>query len=202
MRLARLPPAGSRICGPPYARPGILATIVRRNRGRWSLALPGQIHCLFKARLRGLARNGAFGMTFAAFWALLPMLFGLGIGAPDAIGQVRRVVVEEHLILRVPLQPAPRRIKLTEGRAFKCIHSDAIRGAFLAGSDHVDFLLPGRHLIRAKLEDSCPALDFYGEFYLSSDDGRICAKRDSIRSRMGQGCRIEQFRQLVRTAPQ
>ena len=34
-------------------------------------------------------------MTFAAFWALLPMLFGLGIGAPDAIGQVRRVVVED-----------------------------------------------------------------------------------------------------------
>jgi len=136
-------------------------------------------------------------MTFAAFWALLPMLFGLGIGAPDAVGQVRRMVVEEQLIIRVPVRPAPRRIEWAEGRSFKCIHSDAIRGAFLSGRDHVDFVLLGRHLMRAKLEETCPALDFYGEFYLNSDDDRICAKRDSIRSRMGAACRIEQFRQLV-----
>ena len=141
-------------------------------------------------------------MTIAAFWALLPMLFGLGIGAPDAVGQVRRMVVEEQLIISVPVRPAPRRIKLTEGRAFKCIRSDAIRGAFLSGSDHVDFVLPGRRLMRAKLEDSCPALDFYGEFYLNSEDNRICAMRDSIRSRMGAACQIEQFRLLVPKHPQ
>ena len=136
-------------------------------------------------------------MTFAAFWALLPVLFGVGIGAPDAVGQVRRMVVEEQVIISVPVRAAPRRTKLAEGRAFKCIHSDAIRGAFLSGGDHVDFVLPGPRLMRAKLENSCPALDFYGEFYLNSDDDRICARRDSIRSRMGASCRIEQFRLLV-----
>ena len=41
-----------------------------------------------------------------------------------------------------------------------------------------------------------PALDFYGGFYLQPDDDRICAKRETIRSRVGGSCRIERFRLL------
>jgi hypothetical protein len=40
-------------------------------------------------------------------------------------------------------------------------------------------------------------LDFYGQLYLLPNDGRICARRDSIRSRVGGSCRIEKFRTLV-----
>ena len=47
------------------------------------------------------------------------------------------------------------------------------------------------------MDSDCPALDFYGGFYLQPDDERICAKRETIRSRVGGSCRIERFRLLV-----
>ena len=53
-----------------------------------------------------------------------------------------------------------------------------------------------RSRVRAKIDDDCPAIDFYGGFYLQPEDDRVCAKRDEIRSRMGGSCRIERFRSL------
>jgi hypothetical protein len=72
-----------------------------------------------------------------------------------------------------------------------------IRGALLSGTDHVDFLLPDRQRIRATFDDDCPALDFYGDFYLRTEDHQLCAKRDSVHSRIGGSCRIERFRKLA-----
>ena len=48
-----------------------------------------------------------------------------------------------------------------------------IRGALLSGVDHVDFLLRKRQRVRASFDGSCPALDFYGGFYLKTDDERV-----------------------------
>ena len=141
-------------------------------------------------------------MTIAAFLALLPMLLGLGIAAPDEAPRVRSLVVEGQIILRVPVRPPPRRIQLVERDGPRCIASGAIRGAFLSGPDHVDFLMAGRRLVRAELSDDCPALDFYEGFYLNSEDKRICADRDAIRSRVGATCRIERFHRLIPTARQ
>lgn len=123
------------------------------------------------------------------------MLFGLASSSEGA--QVRSLVVEDQIVLRVPVRPAPAEIEWVERKGPKCIASGAIRGAFLSGGDHVDFLLAGRKLLRAQLDDECPALDFYEGFYLNSDDEQICAKRDAIRSRVGASCRIERFRELV-----
>jgi hypothetical protein len=51
--------------------------------------------------------------------------------------------------------------------------------------------------MRAKLERSCPALDYYFGFYIMpAADGQICADRDSIRSRVGGECGIDRFRTL------
>ncbi len=50
--------------------------------------------------------------------------------------------------------------------------------------------------VRAHIDEDCPALDFYGDFYLQPEDDRLCAGRDAIHSRMGGSCRIEQFRRL------
>ena len=47
------------------------------------------------------------------------------------------------------------------------------------------------------MDSDCPALDFYGRFYLQPDDENICARRETIRSRVGGSCRIEKFRKLV-----
>ena len=120
------------------------------------------------------------------------MLFGLAAGGGV---QVRSIVVEDHLVIRVPVQPPPR-VDWREKKGPKCIPVASIRGAAPAG-DHVDFLLHDRRLVRAELDEDCPALDFYEGFYLSSDDDRVCARRDEIRSRMGASCRIDRFRLLV-----
>jgi hypothetical protein len=121
--------------------------------------------------------------------------------APDAPREgVRIMTVEERLILRVPVAPRPRlRIHWEEEKGPKCIPAGAIAGAFLSAPDSIDFILRGRQFVRAELDSDCQGLDFYGGLYLQPDDKRICARRDSIRSRVGGSCRIVRFRTLVPT---
>lgn len=143
-------------------------------------------------------------MTMAAFLALLPILLGVAVSQGEPAGDepqpsVRRHLVEEQWILRIPVRPqrALPRLDWDEGKKFKCVPAGAIRGALLSGPDQVDFLLPQRQRVRASFDAGCPALDFYGDFYLKTDDERVCARRDSIHSRMGGSCRIERFQRLV-----
>jgi hypothetical protein len=137
-------------------------------------------------------------VPIAAILTLLPMLLGLaGFDQPGAQLRVRSVVVEDQLIIRVPVRPPPAPIDWVEHKGPKCIPSNAIRGAFLSGNDHVDFLMDDRRVLRAELDEDCPALDFYEGFYLSPEDDRICAERDVIRSRIGSTCGIQRFRKLV-----
>ena len=65
----------------------------------------------------------------------------------------------------------------------------------------IDFLLRDRTRIRAKMDNDCPTLDFYGSFYIEPRDERICARREEIRSRMGEACRIDRFRRMVPRIP-
>src|SRR5215207_5764145 len=138
-------------------------------------------------------------MTFSAFLALLPALLGLSAsGAQRDGGQtVRTLVVQDEIIMRIPVRPrfAPL-VEWVESKGPKCIPAEAIRGATLSGRDQVDFLLLGRERMRAQLGDECPALDFYNGFYLSPEDERVCAGRDTIRSRTGGSCRIQRFQRL------
>lgn len=61
----------------------------------------------------------------------------------------------------------------------------------------VDLILRDNSRVRARLDRRCPALDYYRGFYIDTTaDGRICADRDTIRSRAGGECRIDQFRRL------
>jgi hypothetical protein len=138
-------------------------------------------------------------MTFASFLALLPALLGLASAqAPDQQAQVRRVVVRDEIIIRVPVRI--RRIapdlQWIERKGPKCIHTDDLRGALLSGPDSVDFILHGKKRMRASFDTRCPALDFYGGFYLNTEDDRVCAGRDVVRSRVGSGCVIETFHRL------
>lgn len=136
-------------------------------------------------------------MTISLFIALLPALLGLAVAEPGTQAtHVRTMVVEDQLIMRVPVQPrAP--IEWVERDGPRCISSNAILGASLSTSGKVDFLLPRRKRVRAVLNEDCPALDFYSGFYLAPEDARICAGRDIIRSRIGGSCRIDSFRRLV-----
>ena len=139
-------------------------------------------------------------MTVSSFLVLLPLLLALTSAQRDEPQpSVQRMVVERQWIVRVPVRPRPalQRFTWTEGPGYKCVRTNAIRGALLSGRDSVDFLLR-RQRVRATLDGTCTALDFYDGFYLKTDDDRVCAQRDFVHSRMGGSCRIERFQQLVR----
>ena len=76
--------------------------------------------------------------------------------------------------------------------------SPALAGALVSSPDSIDLLLRGGVRVRAKLQKSCPSIDFYSGFYVkATKDGRICEDRDMIHARTGGECQIENFRTLV-----
>ena len=139
-------------------------------------------------------------MTPGTFLNFVPLLLGLFAIQPATVEQgVTRLVVQQGVILRVPVVPRAviPQIEWVEHKGPKCIPTAGIRRALLSGSDEVDFVLANRVRIRAELDEDCPALDFYGNFYLQpEDDQRLCARRDAIHSRMGGSCTIERFKFL------
>lgn len=138
--------------------------------------------------------------------ASLPLLTWLAsLAGLQGIGPVAvsRLVVQEEIVLRVPvIRPrAIRRVQWVEKKGPKCIGGNEILAAALAEDRSIDFLLRDRTRMRAKMDDDCPTLDFYGSFYIEPRDERICAKREEIKSRIGGACRIERFRRLVPQIP-
>lgn len=137
-------------------------------------------------------------MTLFTLFGLFPALFGLAAETPAEQEVVRRVVIRDEVILHIPIRP--RRsvpIEWKEQKGPKCLDSGMIAGAMLSGPSTIDFVTRDRKRFRAQLDSECPALDFYGGFYMQLDEDRICAKRETIRNRVGASCRIERFRQLV-----
>jgi hypothetical protein len=133
------------------------------------------------------------------FWTVLPLLLGLVGAQPGALGQsVTRLIIQDEVILRVPVQPRPLfpDIEWVEHKGPKCIPAAAIQRALLSGAGQVDFILGNHARIRAQFDEDCPALDFYGGFYLQPADERLCARRDAVHSRIGGSCTIERFKQL------
>jgi hypothetical protein len=117
---------------------------------------------------------------------------------------VTRLVVQQEVILRVPvLRPEPPRrpIRWEEKKGPKCIAAGQIVAAALGDERSVDFLLRDRTRVRAKMDGACPTLEYYGVFYIEPRDERICAKREEIRGRMGETCRISRFRRMVPQLP-
>ena len=130
----------------------------------------------------------------------MPLLLGIFGAQPGEVGQVvTRLIVQDEVVLRVPVQPRPLvpDFEWIEKKGPKCIPAAAIRRALLQGSEQVDFVLSNHERIRAQFDENCPALDFYRGFYLQVQDGQICVHRDAILSRMGGSCTIDRFKQLV-----
>ena len=118
-----------------------------------------------------------------------------------------QVIIREHILIRVPVRPGPTPeaatapVEWKESRGPKCVPMRSIAGAGLVGPNSVDLILRDRSRVRAKLEKSCPALDYYYGFYMRvPEDGQICADRDAVRSRMGGQCEIDKFRTLTAEA--
>ena len=137
-------------------------------------------------------------MIFTGLVGLLSALLAGSEAPPTPREGVRMMTVEERLTIRIPVAPRPRlKIRWEEEKGPKCLPARAIAGAFLSGPDTIDILLRNRQMMRARLDNDCEGLDFYGQLYVQPEDGRLCARRDSIRSRVGGSCRIEKFRTLV-----
>ena len=149
---------------------------------------------------RPACSNGFPQMTLLAILGLFQALFGMAAQDSSQPQVVRRVVVQDQLIISIPVRPRPKmsqRFDWKEEKGPKCVRAERIAGAMLSGPSSIDFVLRDRSRVRALMDDECPALDFYRGFYLQPDDERICAKRETIRSRIGGTCRIERFRTLV-----
>ena len=137
-------------------------------------------------------------MILLSFLGLFPALFGLAADAQAEQQAVRRMVVRDEIILRIPIRPRPSpAIEWKERKGPRCVDTTRLAGAMYSGPSTIDFVLRNGQRFRAQLDSECPAIDFYGGFYLQPDDDRVCAKRDFIRSRVGGSCRIERFRTLV-----
>jgi hypothetical protein len=133
-------------------------------------------------------------------WNFVPLLLGLFAAQLGAVGQtVTRLIIQDEVILRVPVQPHPLipQIEWVEKKGPKCIPAGEIQRAMLSGSGQVDFIMANRSRIRAQLDEDCPALDFYADFYLQPPDEHLCAGRDAVHSRIGGSCAIERFSRLL-----
>lgn len=138
----------------------------------------------------------------------LLLLFALPGAAPDqprwdeaaralqqrATVHVPRVSVSSTtIILR-----ETRRVRVVEKKTDDCVKVETLAGFTVNRSDSVDLMLRDGKMVRAKMGEDCPALGFYQGFYVkTTKDKKICAKRDSFRSRSGRSCPVEAFRALV-----
>ena len=141
--------------------------------------------------------------------ALLPaMVLALSMltvsAAPADRVTIAQLTITRSFVIRVPgwrrsapPPPAPG-TQYKEHKGPRCIDAAAIGGAAISAPDSVDFTLKGGRRVRAKLEEQCPALDYYSGFYVvPPPDGKICADRDSIHTRSGGDCGVDRFRTLT-----
>ena len=126
--------------------------------------------------------------------------------APPVQGSL--IIQHRQIIVRVPsgvreIAPAGASwLKWREGRGPNCISASRLLGATLLRQNSVDLILRDNSRVRAQLQRRCPALDYYRGFYINAtEDGRICADRDSIHSRAGGECQIDAFRTLTPERP-
>ena len=138
-------------------------------------------------------------MILAGAAALLLFVFG-SAGDPPLPPGGRITVRHQQIIVRLPrIVPSAAAsqtplVAWREGRSLRCVPVGSLAGATALGQNSVDLILRDNSRIRARLEQRCPALDYYRGFYIDTTaDGRICARRDFIRSRAGGECQIDEF---------
>lgn len=149
-------------------------------------------------------------MTHPVFSVLLLLLLAPAVGGDDARLdhiELAQLTIHQRIVIRIPRVPRmlggnqrsePETLRWAEKKGPKCVPAATLAAALVSEEDRVDLLLIDGTRLRARLEDHCPALDFYSGLYLrQTEDGLVCAERDSIRARSGSVCRIDGFKRLV-----
>ncbi|MGZ8282618.1 MAG: hypothetical protein ACXWUN_06655 [Allosphingosinicella sp.] len=147
-------------------------------------------------------------MIRAGTAAFLLLAMGGADQAPTPRNQGSVTVRHQQIIIRLPRGPqevtatGASLIQWREGRGPRCISAGRLIGATAFRPSSVDLILRDNSRVRAQLQRRCPALDYYRGFYINAtEDGRICADRDSIRSRVGGECQIDRFNALSPVRP-
>ena len=145
-------------------------------------------------------------MTYPLAPALLLLALAPAATSEDAMPNrvdMAQLTIHQRIVIRIPRMPhreprsEPKPLRLIEKKGPKCVPAGALVGAIVQQTDSVDLLMIDGTQVRAQLENDCPALDFYSGMYMKqNEDGLVCARRDSIRSRSGGTCRIDGFRRL------
>jgi hypothetical protein len=147
------------------------------------------------------ARHARAALAPALLAAAAPLLVSAQTPVWEG-AELAQLTIHERLIIRIPrVSPARSRAVAPvwrEKKGPRCLEMKALTGAAIGGEGEVDLIVEGVSRIRAKLDDACPAMNFYSGFYLKpTKDGKICAGRDMIRARTGASCAIDRFRRLV-----
>lgn len=124
---------------------------------------------------------------------------------PPEWERARELFQQQHITVHVPRVTMTATIVVRsaapsykEKRADDCVKINKIAGYAVNRANSIDLLLNDGKLLRVNLGDDCPALGFYSGFYVKpTKDEKICAGRDSFRSRSGRSCSIDKFRSLV-----
>jgi len=117
--------------------------------------------------------------------------------------ELAQLTIHQRIVIRIPRldapppMPMPELTRWAEKKGPKCVPMDTLGAAVVTSADSIDLLTTDGERLRARLDDDCPALDFYSGVYLKrTADGLLCAKRDVLRSRSGSACEIAAFRRL------
>lgn len=127
--------------------------------------------------------------------------------SPGSAERYAQLSVQQRIVVRVPSRAeggVPAAAPMTQWREAggpRCLQTSQIAAATI-GDRSIDFILRDNRRVRARLGQRCQGLHYYRGFYLDRPrDGRICAERDVIRSRMGGQCDIAAFRTLQPATP-
>ena len=125
---------------------------------------------------------------------------------PEIMMQVR---IEQRIVIRVPVRssgrtslsssvaPAPKARRYKATKIGKCVTMNDVAGVQLWNDDSLILHMRDSSMVRAELEKTCRAKDFYQGFYmLKSGDGMLCSERDVLQARSGTKCEVEEIRQI------
>lgn len=123
----------------------------------------------------------------------------------------QQVRIERRMTIRIsPISPAvrenmvaqfnrpQRQARYVERKMGKCLPLRSIAAAQSVPGDRLMLYLRDQRIVRASLEKSCRAQDFYSGFYVEpSKDGMLCIDRDKLQARSGAKCELSGLRQMV-----
>lgn len=119
--------------------------------------------------------------------------------------------MQQRVIIRVMPQQQPTRQDLVaqlprgevsahfeERKLGDCIEAKSIAGMQASTDNRLLLFMRDRKIVSAALEKACNANDFYSGFYVErQSDGKICVKRDKLKSRSGAECQLSLLSRLV-----